>query len=91
VGQWIFDHRTGVRSAGVIAAIVLLLLVPAKTVATVIWLVIAVLIWLLAVALFGRPRPAAALAKADADAGDRDAGPGPTSGPVADAGSSQPA
>jgi len=57
VGQWIFDHRTGVRSAGVIAAIVLLLLVPAKTIATVLWLVVAVLVWLLAVAVFGRPRP----------------------------------
>ena len=78
VGQWIYDHRSGVRSAGVIAAIVLLLLVPAKTIATVIWLVVAVLIWLLAVALFGRPRPAAVLAKQGAR--DDGSGPGPDDG-----------
>ncbi len=71
-GQWIYDHRSGMRSAGVIAAIVLLLLMPAKTVATVIWLVVAVLVWLLAVALFGRPRPVAASGAKDADAGDAD-------------------
>ena len=70
-GQWVYDHRSGVRSAGVIGAIVLLLLVPAKTVATVMWLVVAVLVWLLAVAFFGRPRPAAPGA-VDADTGDTD-------------------
>jgi hypothetical protein len=69
VGQWVYDHRSGVRSAGVIVAIVVLLFAPAKTIATVLWLVVAVLVWLLLVALFGRPRPV----NAATEAGDADA------------------
>jgi hypothetical protein len=58
VGQWIDGHRTGIRAAGAITAILSLLLMPPKSIAEVIWLVIALLVWLLAVEVFGRPTPA---------------------------------
>jgi hypothetical protein len=56
-GQWVFDHRTGVRGAGFVLALVVLLFAPVKSIATVLWLIVAVLVWLVLVEIFGRPRP----------------------------------
>jgi hypothetical protein len=70
-GQWVFDHRSGVQATGVILAIVALLLIPTKTGATIVWLVVAVLIWMALVAFFGRPRPdVGASGEAEAEQGD---------------------
>ena len=56
-GEWIYVHQSGMRTAGIIAAIAILLLAPAKSIATIIWLVVGVVVWIALVALFGRPRP----------------------------------
>lgn len=58
-GEWVLAHRSGMQGAGLIAAVVALVIFRVSTVWTVVWLVVVVLIWLLAVQLFGRPRPAA--------------------------------
>lgn len=56
-GEWVYLHASGMRTAGVIVALVALLVWPAKSVATIVWFVVVVLAWLVLVALFGRPRP----------------------------------
>jgi hypothetical protein len=58
-GEWVYDHQSGMRIAGMIAAVVVLVVWPTKSLAAVIWLVVAVLVWLALVAFFGRKRPAA--------------------------------
>jgi hypothetical protein len=68
-GEWVLAHRSGMRAAGLIAAVVALVIFRVSTVWTIVWLVIAVLIWLLAVQLFGRPRP---VAKATGETGTPD-------------------
>lgn len=62
VGEWVYLHASGVRTTGVIVAIIGLLVWPAKSVGTIVWFVVAVLVWLLLVAFFGRPRPVRTLA-----------------------------
>ncbi len=64
VGEWILEHQTGVRAAGIIGAVVWLLVSPAKTIATIVWLVVAVIVWVALVALLGRPRPGKSAEKA---------------------------
>lgn len=59
VGQWIGDHRTGIRTAGPVVAILALLLMPPTSMATIVWAVVALLAYLLAVEVFGRPTVAA--------------------------------
>jgi len=56
-GEWIFVHQSGMRVAGIIAAIAVLLLAPVRSVAGIVWLLIALVVWIALVALFGRPRP----------------------------------
>ncbi|MDR3685507.1 MAG: hypothetical protein P4L93_00885 [Coriobacteriia bacterium] len=58
-GEWVLAHRSGMRAAGLIAAVVALVIFRVSTVWTIVWLVVAVLVWLGVVQLFGRPRPAA--------------------------------
>ena len=59
VGQWIHDHESGMRTVGIVLGIVMLLVTPAKTLGTIAWLVVFVVVWLVAVTFFGRPRPVA--------------------------------
>jgi len=56
-GEWIFVHQGGMRTAGIIVAIAVLLLAPVRSVAGIVWLVVALVAWVALVALFGRPRP----------------------------------
>jgi len=65
-GEWVLAHQSGMRSAGIIAAIVVLLLAPVRSVAGIIWLVVGVVVWVALVTLFGRPRPT----KSDAEIGE---------------------
>jgi hypothetical protein len=51
------------RTVGIVLAILMLLVAPAKTMATIVWLVVFVIVWLVAVTFFGRPRPEAKLAE----------------------------
>ena len=64
VGEWIFVHRSGMRTSGIIGAIAILLLAPVRSVAGIIWLVVGIVVWLGLVALFGRPRPEKKLVEA---------------------------
>lgn len=57
VGEWIHVHESGMRTTGIIAAVVMLLVVPTKSLSTIIGLVVWVVLWMLAVMFFGRPRP----------------------------------
>jgi len=57
VGEWIHKHESGMRTTGIIAAVIMLLLVPTKSMSTIIWLVVWVVLWMIAVTFFGRPRP----------------------------------
>ncbi|NTU71203.1 MAG: hypothetical protein HGB10_05230 [Coriobacteriia bacterium] len=59
VGEWIDVHASGMRVAGIIGAVVILLVSPARSIATIVWLVVAVIVWVALIALFGRPRPTA--------------------------------
>jgi len=73
VGEWIHNHESGMRTAGIIGAVILLLVVPAKTMATIGWLVFWVILWMLAVTFFGRPRPTHLPAETDAAEATSDA------------------
>jgi hypothetical protein len=55
-GQWVLEHRSALRSAGAIVALVILLVAEHTTIWTIVWLIAALLVWLGAVAFFGRPR-----------------------------------
>jgi len=66
-GEWIDAHAAGLRTTGIILAIVAMLLVPTKTVWTIVWLVVGVLVWFALVAFFGRPRPADKVVATDPD------------------------
>jgi|GEM_PF-1264645 len=57
VGEWIHDHESGMRTAGIVGAVALLLVMPARSIATIVWLAIGVVVWVALVTLFGRPRP----------------------------------
>jgi len=57
VGEWIHNHESGMRTTGIIAAVVMLLAVPTKSMSTIVWLLVWVVLWMLAVTFFGRPRP----------------------------------
>ncbi len=71
VGEWIHNHENGMRTAGIIAAVVMLLAVPTKSLSTIIWLVVWVVLWMIAVTFFGRPRPVRPMAEtSEADDGD---------------------
>ena len=39
-GEWIYVHQSGMRTAGIIGAIVMLLIAPVKSYATIVWLVV---------------------------------------------------
>jgi len=56
-GEWIYEHASGVRTTGFILAVVLLFAIPGKTVWTLVWIAVAVIVWVALVAFFGRPRP----------------------------------
>lgn len=58
-GEWIFAHRAGMRTAGAIVAVASLLVFRVRSIAAILWIVVAYLVWLVLVALFGRPRPVA--------------------------------
>ncbi len=70
VGQWIHDHESGMRTTGILLAVAMLLVTPTKSIWTIIWLVVFVIVWVTAVTFFGRPRPASALDAAPADKPD---------------------
>ena len=67
-GEWVLAHRKGMRAAGPIAGVLALLLVHVTSAWTIVWLGVAVLVWLGAVQLVGRPRPAVADAPLVSDA-----------------------
>jgi len=67
VGQWIHDHESGMRTTGILLAVAMLLVIPTKSIWTIIWLVVFVIVWLVAVTFFGRPRPASAIDAAPAE------------------------
>jgi hypothetical protein len=73
VGQWIFDHASGVRTTGIVLGVAGLLVWPTKSIATILWFAVAVVVWLLLVGLFGRPRPTSAIAVSVEDSGDKEA------------------
>lgn len=54
-GEWIDGHRTAVLAAGPLGAVLVLLLMPPTSIASIVWLVVALLTYLLAVEVFGRP------------------------------------
>jgi len=56
VGVWVRDHLPGVRSAGVIVAVGVLLVVRVSSVGPIVWLVVGVLVWLVVVQVVARPR-----------------------------------
>jgi hypothetical protein len=56
-GEWVLAHRSGMRAAGPIAAVIWLVIFRISSVWTIVWLVVAVLVWLALVQLFARPRP----------------------------------
>jgi hypothetical protein len=56
-GEWIYAHRSGMRSTGIIVGVVALLVLRVTTVSGIVELVVCVLLWLLLVQIFGRPRP----------------------------------
>lgn len=58
-GEWVLAHKQGLRSIGLIAGVLLLLFWRISPGARIIWVGILVIVWLLAVELFGRPRPVA--------------------------------
>jgi hypothetical protein len=68
VGEWIFVHQSGMRTAGIIGAIAILLLAPVRSVAGIIWLVIGLIVWVALVALFGRPIPVKSPSEPDSSA-----------------------
>ena len=70
VGQWIHDHESGMRTTGILLAVAMLLVTPTKSVWTIVWLVVFVIVWVAAVTFFGRPRPESALKAAPADKPD---------------------
>jgi hypothetical protein len=72
-GEWIYVHQSGMRTAGIIGAIVMLLIAPVKSYSTIVWLVVFVVVWMALVALFGRPRPTKA-ALEDGDSAESAAG-----------------
>ena len=70
-GQWIHDHESGMRTVGIVLGVVMLLVAPAKSLATILWTLLFVIVWVVAVTFFGRPRPekaATALAEKPGDA-----------------------
>lgn len=67
-GVWVAGHKQGLRVAGFVAAAILLLMLPApRTITSIIWLAVAVVVWLVAVEFFGSstPQPADVMAEAD--------------------------
>jgi hypothetical protein len=69
VGEWIYAHASGVRTTGIVIAVLALLVSPAKSIAMILWYAFAVVVWLLLVGLFGRPRPTTASVDAGEDTG----------------------
>lgn len=60
-GQWIHDHESGMRTTGILLGVAMLLVSPAKSIWTIVWIAVFVVVWVVAVTFFGRPRPQAAL------------------------------
>ena len=56
-GQWIHDHESGMRTTGIVLGVVMLLVAPANSLAAILWTALFVLVWVIAVTFFGRPRP----------------------------------
>jgi len=53
-GTWVGAHKGGLRAAGfVVAALILLALPGPRTVSALIWLVVLIVVWLVAVEFFG--------------------------------------
>lgn len=57
-GEWVADHKSGLRPAGfVLAALVLLLLPAPRTIGEIVGVAIGAVVWLLAVDILGAARP----------------------------------
>jgi len=53
-GEWVRARKSGLRTAGIVGAVAILLMLPApRTVASILWLAFGYLVWLLLVELFG--------------------------------------
>lgn len=67
-GEWILAHSSGLRATGFILGFVLLFAIPGKTIWTLVWIVVLVIVWVALVAFFGRSRPAGLPQPAEKDA-----------------------
>jgi hypothetical protein len=78
-GAWVAGHKQGLRVVGFIGAAVVLLTLPApRTIVSIIWLAVALLVWLVAVEFFGAatPRPDDAASVAEEIPSDSPEAPG---------------
>lgn len=70
-GEWVRARKAALRLAGIAVAFVILVLLPApRTVASIVWLGVGYLLWLLLVGLFGAEPLDAPSASGDADAAE---------------------
>lgn len=57
-GEWVAGHKQGMRVAGFIGAAVVLMMLPApRTISSIVWIAVAVAVWLVAVEFFGSSAP----------------------------------
>jgi hypothetical protein len=63
-GEWVAAHKSGLRMTGFLLAAIVLLMLPApRTIESIIWLAVFVVIWLVAVEFFGASQAAVAPAE----------------------------